>query len=400
MLLIAILLVANSGCAGGWFRRHDALGGGPQTMENPLFVPAMDREFLWNQTVDAVDDYFRIEREERVRLIGGVLTEGRIDTFPLSGSTILEPWRRDSTRGYEKWHATFQSIRRRAGVRVIPTEGGYLLDVIVQKELEDLDKPEHATAGGATLRYDGTLVRQQGAPGRFSVTLGWIPIGRDQSLEQRILGDISERLDIGGFLGHLPPVVEEMPMVEELPAIPGEPETIDSNRLEFAPPENLDVPLERLPPQLSPFAPRKGVRSRSERRQSRANCHLGRLPRDRQLDRELCPLADGAFDANAAVVRFNDLAASGQAQPRAPFARFIGAGFRRVERLEDPRELVGWNAATAVADDQIDRVGRRIVLQANQHAAAAGRRLPRVDEQVEQHLLNLIADRAHVGHVD
>jgi hypothetical protein len=25
-----------------------------------------------------------------VRLIGGVLTEGRIDTFPLSGSTILE----------------------------------------------------------------------------------------------------------------------------------------------------------------------------------------------------------------------------------------------------------------------------------------------------------------------
>ena len=127
----------------------------------------------------SVDDYFRIEREERIRLIGGVLTEGRIDTFPLTGSTIFEPWRRDSTRGYEKLHATLQSIRRRATVRVIPTEGGYLLDVAVQKELEDLDKPENATAGGATLRHDGTLVRQQGAPGRFSVTLGWIPIGRD-----------------------------------------------------------------------------------------------------------------------------------------------------------------------------------------------------------------------------
>jgi hypothetical protein len=246
-MLIGSLLIVSTGCAGGWFRRHNALGG-PQTIENPLFVPAMDREFLWNQTVDAVDDYFRIEREERVRLIAGVLTEGRIDTFPLSGSTILEPWRRDSTRGYEKWHATFQSIRRRASVRVIPTEGGYLLDVIVQKELEDLDKPEHATVGGATLRYDGTLVRQQGAPGRFSVTLGWIPIGRDQSLEQRILGDISERLDIGGFLGHLPPVVEEMPMVEELPAIPGEPDMNESNRLELAPPQIEGLPLERLPP--------------------------------------------------------------------------------------------------------------------------------------------------------
>src|SRR6185503_5502594 len=167
-------------------------------IENPLFVPAMDREFLWNQTVDVVDDYFRIEREERVRLIGGVLTEGRIDTLPTVGSTIFEPWRTDSTRGYEKLHATLQSIRRRATVRVIPTDGGYLLDVIVQKELEDLDKPEHATAGGATLRHDGTLVRQQGAPGRFSVTLGWIPIGRDVSLEQRILTAVSMRLHLDG----------------------------------------------------------------------------------------------------------------------------------------------------------------------------------------------------------
>jgi hypothetical protein len=97
-----------------------------------------------------------------------VLTEGRIDTFPITGSTIFEPWRRDSTPGYEKWHATLQSIRRRALVRLIPTEAGYLVDVVVQKELEDLDKPEHATAGGATLRHDGTIVRQEGASGRYA----------------------------------------------------------------------------------------------------------------------------------------------------------------------------------------------------------------------------------------
>ena len=34
-------------------------------IQNPLFLPPVDREFLWNQTVDSVDDYFRIEREER-----------------------------------------------------------------------------------------------------------------------------------------------------------------------------------------------------------------------------------------------------------------------------------------------------------------------------------------------
>ena len=74
----------------------------------------MDREFIWNQCVDVVDDYFRIEREQRVRLDAGVLTEGQIDTHPTTGSTLFEPWRNDSTRGYEKWHATLQSIRRKA----------------------------------------------------------------------------------------------------------------------------------------------------------------------------------------------------------------------------------------------------------------------------------------------
>jgi hypothetical protein len=186
-------MLTSTGCTSLFGRRS---GAGP--LQNPMFVPAVDRELLWNQTVDAVDDYFRIEREDRVRQIGGVLTEGRIDTFPTTGSTMLEPWRTDSTRGYEKLHATFQSIRRRATVRVIPTEGGYLLDVVVQKELEDLDKPENATAGGSTLRHDGTLVRQEAPPGRYTVTLGWIPIGRDVRLEQRILADVSGRLELGG----------------------------------------------------------------------------------------------------------------------------------------------------------------------------------------------------------
>lgn len=165
-------------------------------IENPLFLPPLDPEFVWNQLVDAVDDHFRIEREERVRLIGGILTEGRIDTFPTPGSTLLEPWRGDSASPYERLHATLQSIRRRATVRLIPIEGGSLVDVVVQKELEDLDKPEHATAGNGTLRHDGTLVRGEGPPGRFSVTLGWIPIGRDCALEQKILHDIRCRLNV------------------------------------------------------------------------------------------------------------------------------------------------------------------------------------------------------------
>ena len=37
--------------------------------QNPMYVPLSDREFLWNQLVDTIDNYFRIQREERVRLV-------------------------------------------------------------------------------------------------------------------------------------------------------------------------------------------------------------------------------------------------------------------------------------------------------------------------------------------
>lgn len=204
LLAVAAGLAASGGC-GLWRVRHANTAALPAPLENPLLIPPLDRELVWNQLVDAVDDYFRIEREDRMRMVGGVLMEGRIETFPTIGSTLLEPWRTDSTPGYEKWHATLQSIRRRATIRVIPAAGGYLVDVAVHKELEDLDKPEHATAGGATLRHDGTIVRQEGPPGRYSVTLGWIPIGRDHTLEQRILTDLVARLDLAGHVPvHLP----------------------------------------------------------------------------------------------------------------------------------------------------------------------------------------------------
>lgn len=237
--LCTVGCLLSAGCHGLFQRRNT----GVQAIENPLFLPPLDRELIWIQTIDAIDDYFRIEREDRVRLIGGVLTEGRIDTFPTIGSTIFEPWRVDSTRGYEKIHATLQSIRRRATIRVIPVEGGYLLDVVVQKELEDLDKPEHATAGGATLRHDGTIVRQENAPGRYSVTLGWIPIGRDVSLEQRILADISARLDLQSGHGTLPAVIEEVlsPLGE-----PGGPELLAPQSSNA--PEQLPSPWQQLPP--------------------------------------------------------------------------------------------------------------------------------------------------------
>lgn len=183
-----LLMVASSGCA-AW-----PSSAVYQPNPNPMRVPPIDRDALWDTVVDVVDDDFLIDREVRVRLEGDVLTEGRIDTFPLVGSTILEPWHGDSADLYEKFESTFQTIRRQCLVRVVPTGDGYLIDVTVFKELEDLRQPEHASAGAALFRRDTPKQGEVRPIIERTTSLGWIPLGRDTALEQRILSKISTRL--------------------------------------------------------------------------------------------------------------------------------------------------------------------------------------------------------------
>ncbi len=154
-----------------------------------------DHEFVWNELVDTIDDYFPIAREERVRIIGNVMTEGRIETQPTTGATVLDFFRKDRTKGFETWHGTFQSIRRQAEIRVLPSQDGYGVNVIVRKELEDVDRPEMSLVDASAFRHDGSLVRPHGSRLGGNTTLGWIPIGRDVELEQKILADLYARLN-------------------------------------------------------------------------------------------------------------------------------------------------------------------------------------------------------------
>ena len=194
LVVIVLLLTGVSGCMPGPM-------DGPQypyptspavVYPNPVFLPIADNVTAWETVVDVIDDYFKIEREEPVRLIGNTLTEGRIDTFWKTAATMLEPWHLDSVGQCEQLEATLQSMRRRAMVRVIPTEGGYLVDLAVYKELEDVQQPEHATAGAATFRYDGSLTRVVNPVAGQDVDNGWISQGRDVALQQRIIAHLGE----------------------------------------------------------------------------------------------------------------------------------------------------------------------------------------------------------------
>jgi hypothetical protein len=186
---------------------------------NPVLVPVTDPDAAWDSIVDVVDDYFKIEREDRVHLIGDYLNEGQIETYYQTGATLLEPWRGDSANAYERLESTLQSIRRKATIRVIPDASGYLVDVTVIKELEHVERPMYATTGAAVFRHDNSverntepepaLARQVGDQARPVAnphdTKGWIVLGRDPALEQELLLKIQDRLTHGPLIARPAP---------------------------------------------------------------------------------------------------------------------------------------------------------------------------------------------------
>jgi len=163
------------------------------TLSNPITVNVGDSEFLWNQVVDTVEDYFRIKSEQRAARDDVQWLEGRLETYPEESPTYLEPWRKASTHGFQRLQSTFQTIRRTCFIRVIPTEQGFTIAVEVIKELEDVDRSLSSSEGSAIARHDGSIVRVNPKLVGQPITLGWIRQENDTELEQRILREILGR---------------------------------------------------------------------------------------------------------------------------------------------------------------------------------------------------------------
>jgi len=182
---------------------------GPGT-KNAAVIPPLDAEVVWQQMVDVADDYFKVQGEQRVVFSNGVPAEGRIDTYPQTGATLLEPWRGDSVGFRERLESTLQSIRRRATLRLIPDPAGWRIETVVMKELENMPRPMRATTGGASFRNDDSLYRygtplptlgqQVGDQPRPVASptpnLGWIRLGRDARLEQKMLALVLAKLGL------------------------------------------------------------------------------------------------------------------------------------------------------------------------------------------------------------
>lgn len=157
-------------------------------VSNPLIIPSIDFETIWNSTVAVIDEYFEIASENR--------QQRRIVTQHNVGGSVLEPWNEDAGDLYDRLESTLQTIRRFAIVTVDPdpTGMGYGVRVEVFKELEDMVRPERAPAGRAIFSNEIPVNRAREVVGPVDLPQGWIPRGRDLVVEQAILRKLQRKL--------------------------------------------------------------------------------------------------------------------------------------------------------------------------------------------------------------
>jgi hypothetical protein len=161
-------------------------------LPNPLVVapdPSGPEAYatVFECVLDIIDDLFEIAYENRY--------DGRIETHPKTAPGLEQFFKEASPSVRERVLVTLQSYRYRASISIQPALGdGYLVSVVVFKELEDLPTPSRATAGQAAFRGDPTVERQFEVVDATVATTAWIPKGRDPALEQKLLARIQNCL--------------------------------------------------------------------------------------------------------------------------------------------------------------------------------------------------------------
>ena len=155
-------------------------------VENPVLVspgqPTKEsyRE-VFDKVVDVLDDYFDLLTPNPY--------EGRVTTKPRVAPGYEQFWKAGNPDSRQRLLATFQSIRQTATVEIRAGErGGYLVYVVVEKELEDLPRPASATIGNAVFQERPTVDRElEVVTPATGLNGGWYKVGRDFAFEQEIL---------------------------------------------------------------------------------------------------------------------------------------------------------------------------------------------------------------------
>jgi hypothetical protein len=183
---VALILASAVGCAIG------PLPNNPQLVmpnalapaENPLFVPQGVDEtaytMIFNRAYDVLNEYFDIAYAN--------WHAGQIQTVHFTSAGYLDAIRDRCYNNYELLESTLQTIQRRATIRIFPADsGGYYIEVIVEKYLEDLAQPLHGGGGIAVFHAENPIERQYDVIEPGLIARNWFLIGRDRPLESAIL---------------------------------------------------------------------------------------------------------------------------------------------------------------------------------------------------------------------
>ncbi len=155
-------------------------------IENPVLVSpgaptAASYHEVFEKTIDVLDDYFE--------LLPPNPYDGRIVTKPRIAPGFEQFWKAGNPDHRNRLLATTQTVRQSATAEIRAGDrGGYLVYIVVEKELEDLDRPSQARTGAAIFLDTPSVDRQLEVVGPQAPTAqGWYKIGRDFALEQQIL---------------------------------------------------------------------------------------------------------------------------------------------------------------------------------------------------------------------
>lgn len=151
--------------------------------QNPVFIPLGPESYgqVFENVLQSLHDSgFEIQESNRY--------DGRIETVPKVAPGIGYLTRPGSPSVYERVLASFQSYRHRVSVNIQPADnGGFFVEVIARKELEDLSQPTRMTAGAAVFRPENNVERQREVIDDTVFEPNWIYKGRDVPLEQKVI---------------------------------------------------------------------------------------------------------------------------------------------------------------------------------------------------------------------
>lgn len=150
---------------------------------NPVFVPLGPESYgkVFETCLRVMGDYgFEVFDSNRY--------SGAIECLPRMAPGLGLFLKPGSPNFRERLLATTQTYRHRVSLQIQPADnGGFFVEVVARKELEDLPRPLRSTVGGAIFRNDNSVERQfEVIDGTFFES-GWVYRGRDEALEQEII---------------------------------------------------------------------------------------------------------------------------------------------------------------------------------------------------------------------